>query len=439
MSERTEHPDGAIPHAVVWGAAVLLYLGIHQVLLRVVALDFETLAVNLYYQDFAPPPWMPVGRVAILAGAAPLLVTCMARLGYRIAGRFTDVADPIADASAGRRTLLGFALGLPALLFVPATAAGMVVWLLAEGAWWVQWYHNQAMALYWLMAYGLPYLAGALAALVGVGLWWSVRVRGRRGTARRVAASVALVLAGIAALPLLGLGAVHGSRTVPPSGLGLFANRCGECHVRTRALFFVKTPDEWERTVTRMREFEGADLDEAQADRVLGFLTGMRSFSDAWTYRTRCERCHLPGGLLAGRDPRDPAEWAGIVEGFATTSPYYYRADVRAQIVRHLESNASEPGATLGLDADTYARFRSVGETCGLCHSLSRAADRYRSASIDEVEAMVARMSARMHEPLDEGEQIGAARDYQELIADPARFGRLYPHDRPVVRDPLQW
>jgi len=437
LSERTPGPDGAPTHAIVWGAALLATLAVQRLLLRVVALDFETLAVNLYYQDFAPPPWMAPGRLAVLLGALPLLTVALARLGYRIGGR--TALDPFAALAWSRRALLGLALGVPGLVFTVPFATGMVVWLLVEGSWWVQWYHNQGIALYWLMGYGLPYGITAVAVLVLAGLWWAVRPPGRGGRARRIAEVGALVLVIATALPLFAITAVHGSRTVPPGGMGLFADRCGECHVRTRPLFFVKTPAEWERTVTRMRDFEGADLDERQSERVLGFLVGMRSFSDAWTYRTRCERCHLPGGLHAGQDRRDPAEWPAIVEGFETTSPYYYRQDVRDQIVRHLEREASEPGATLGLDADSYARFRAVGDTCRTCHSLSRAADRYRSAPIDHVEAMVDRMNARMADPLDEGQRIGIARDYQELIADPARFDRLYPHDRPVTEDPLPW
>ncbi len=374
MSEQTDRPAGATTHAVIWGAALLVYMVLYHLLLRVVALDFEALAVNLYYQDFAPPPWMVPGRVAILVGAAPLLITCLARLGYRISGHAGAATDPVSAMSRQGRVLLGVGLGLPALAFIPPFAAGMLVWLLAEAAWWVQWYHNQYTALYWLMLYGLPYLTGAVLVVVAVAIGWAVRSPGPRRRPRAALTTTILVLAGIATTPLGTLGALHGSRVLPTRGSGLFASRCGECHVRTRALFFVKTPAEWERTVTRMREFEGADLDEDQAQRVLGFVTGMRSFSDAWTYKTRCERCHLPGSRHAGEDRRDPAEWPAIVEGFASTSPYYYRQDVRDQIVRHLERTASEPGATLGLDAETYARFRAVGETCGLCHSLSRSA-----------------------------------------------------------------
>lgn len=448
MTERTERPSGATSHAVVWGVSALLYVGLLRFVLRIVALDFEALAVDLYYQDFAPPWWMSYGRAAVLAGAAPLAIAGMARIGYRLGGRFVPLTDPIAGLGRRSRVLLALGLGLPYLTFALPFAAGLLVWLLAEAAWWVQWYQHQFTAMSRLMTNGLPYLLVAVLACGALGTAWVVRrprstADGRRSTLRLVSTAVAAPLIAVALLPLAGLGFLHGVPAVTAPGAGLFSTRCGECHVRTRALFFVKTPAEWRRTVTRMREFEGADLDEGETERVIGFLTGMRSFSDAWTYRTRCERCHqlggMPGGLHAGREPRDPAEWPGIVEGFTRTSPYYYREDVRDQIVRHLEENASEPGATLGLDTETYAGFREVGGTCGICHSLSRSAELYRSVPIDEVESLVARMSARMATPLDEGEQIRAARRYQTLIADPVQFDRLYPHDRPVTEDPLLW
>lgn len=448
MTERTERPGGATSHAVVWGLSALLYVGLLRFALRIVALDFEALAVDLYYQDFAPPWWMAYGRAAVLVGAAPLVLTWMARLAYRIGGQFVSLRDPFAELDRRSRVLLALGIGIPYLAFALPFAAGLLVWLLAEAAWWVQWYQHQFFAMTQLMTTGLPYLLAGVLVCGGWGTWWVVRAprppgSGQRGTLRLIVVAVGLPLVVVALAPLAGLAVLHGGPAFTAPGAGLFSTRCGECHVRTRALFFVKTPAEWRRTVTRMREFEGADLDEGETERVIGFLTGMRSFSDAWTYRTRCERCHqlggMPGGLHAGREPRDPAEWPGIVEGFTRTSPYYYREDVRDQIVRHLEENASEPGATLGLDEQTYAGFRQVGETCHTCHSLSRAAELYRSVPIDEVESLVARMSTKMATSLDEGQQIRTARDYQALIADPAQFDRLYPHDRPVTRDPLLW
>ena len=443
LSERTERPTWATAHAVIWGTSALVTLGIQWALLKVVALAFETLAVNRVYQDFAPTGWMPLGRAAVLLGALPILVVGLARIGYRIAARIRPVADPVDELGLGGRFLLAAGLALPAVFFVPAFAAGLLVWLLAEAAWWVQWYQHEYPAMHQLMSAGMPYLTAATGILCAVGVWWAATARRsgdrRRSTLGVVALALVLALAAVGIAPMAGLGALHGSRAVPAGGRGLFEDRCGECHVRTRALFFVKTPDEWRRTVTRMREFEGADLDVDEQERVIGFLEGMRSFSDAWTYRTRCERCHLPGGLHAGQHPRDPSEWPGIVEGFERTSPYYYREDVRNQIVRHLERTASEPGATQGLDPADHTRFRAVGETCGVCHSVSRAADRYRDSPIDRVEDLVARMNTKMARPPGEADQLRVARDYRDLIAHPAALPLLYPHDLPVTEDPLLW
>jgi len=231
--------------------------------------------------------------------------------------------------------------------------------------------------------------------------------------------------------------AAHGLRVVAAPGRSILEQTCDRCHRRTRPLYFIKTPAEWRRTVTRMKEFEKAPLDDEQKEDVIAFLGGMRSFSDAWTFRTRCQRCHVSSYL--GWDDRDPKDWAAIVDRVGRWSPYYYKQDVRGQIKAHLTATRGEQGATGGLDRATYERYHRVGRLCSPCHSISRSRERFSGKDLAAITRLVTDMRDKMVTRFPRAEIRDLATTYKELLDRPELLPRLFPHDRLVKEGGPPW
>ena len=186
-----------------------------------------------------------------------------------------------------------------------------------------------------------------------------------------------------------------------------------------------------------MRDKVPGSISAADAARVEAFLVNVRATSPDSAFRSRCQRCH--GSTWSAWRPRPQAQWQGIADRIARWSPGYYRQPVAEQLVAWLDAGLGEESATMGLPAADWERFRRVEERCATCHSISWNAERYRVAEEAEAQAvaMVARMSQKMVDPLPAGMIEPLARDWLDLIADPAAFASLFPHDRPLP-DPSQ-
>jgi hypothetical protein len=199
-------------------------------------------------------------------------------------------------------------------------------------------------------------------------------------------------------------------------------------------LFFVRTPDDWRRSLESTC-FPRAAVPEADRAEIVSFLTGMRSFSDSWVFRTRCQRCHVASALTW--DDRHPDDWQSIVQRIARYSPYYYNEAAQAQIVRHLATTSGTDDG--GSTNDEGARRRLAVRSCTPCHFFSRNADAYRKVSEMEADALVRRMNDRMAAPLSADELRDVTAVWRAAVASTETLRGLVPHDRPVLEGGLPW
>lgn len=57
-----------------------------------------------------------------------------------------------------------------------------------------------------------------------------------------------------------------------PENKALFAEKCSKCHSLDRATSKSHNHKEWQETIQRMRELNGARLTDLEAERVAGYL-----------------------------------------------------------------------------------------------------------------------------------------------------------------------
>lgn len=424
--------------------AVVLYLVALFPLARVLVLDLESYLYNL--QNITggnPVGWLPWGRAALLWGGLPLFVLAVSAVGYRLARRF--IGDPLATLSSRARASLGVVALVPWFALSVPLGITLCVWASVEVLWWIEWYGHVAPTTDWLLYSGPRVVVPVLVAFGGTVCIAAVMGRRRRGfSAAAIRVFLALMVV-FTASPLI-VSTVHATRVWRLPGRAEFVKSCHQCHVRSQTLYFVKTPAEWERTLERMADYEYPPLYEDESDAidqvtdeeeavVLEFVTGMRSFSDAWTFRTRCQRCHDAHSW----SPRRPDDWQRIVDRHERWSPYYHRKDVRDQVTAHLVAEYTDESATLGLDADLYERAHDLDRTCSSCHALSRADLRYRGAPVEVRAEVIARMVHKMGEPLTDAEIASMVDVWSEVTSDPERFDLLFPHDRPTREGGLPW
>ncbi len=439
-------------HLLVWGAALALYvLGPYR-FGRILALDFEALIINLS-QDYSPMQaapwfasrdWVPAGKLLLWLGPLPTTLLVGARVGYRLLRKPLDGANPLARLPGRARVLLMMLALLPLVAACFPFVLALSVWVSVEAYAWIQWYRHVDPA----MAYIREVVP--LAAMPGALLlsWWAVSRALRPGEVTpwraRPGWRKALTVGGaLAALPVLAafgavgtVAALHGSRVAAAPGRAIFEEQCGGCHDLALSLYYIKTPAEWRRTVETQVKEEGVPLTREQQDDVHAFLSGMRSFSDGWTFRTRCQRCHRS---TSGWEDRTREDWASIVERVARYSPYYYRPDVRGQLLSHLSRTHTDSEGRLGQERAAYKSFREVGERCGSCHALSIEKERYEEAGLGKIQALVRRMSGKMAHALTVEEQQALAITYRALLRDPKLMSRLFPHDRPAEDKVIKW
>jgi len=429
--------SGALPHALVWAVAVVLYLTVGFRFASLFALEFRALMTNLSLDKFTDTAWIPWGENLLRFAAAPLFLFFIIALLYRLLARWNVAANPLANRSFGFRILIGAITLLPYTAFCWFAAQVWAVWISVEVFWWIQWYSHIDPAMEWIRA-NVPLVAAPSLFLTGVWLWWLAWPRKTPATRTRSVFrwAGAVVLLFVLISPLT-LGLLRFGRIGFAPGFSVFERHCGQCHANARPLYFIKTPAEWRRTVKRMRKLENVPLDDRQEARVAQFLLGMRSFSDEWTFNTRCRRCHVTSHR--NWEKRRPEDWAAITRRIARYSPYYYRPDVQNQIVQHLTSARSAPDAALGLDPTEYDAYQLIDKTCSACHALSRQQERYRQISLEEAEQLVRRMSEKMPEPPTEDRIQSLATGYREMIGQPELLRRLFPHDEPVLSGGPSW
>ena len=431
-----QHPWRILAFSVALAAyGVLLWQ-----LLPALALDLEALIVNSFpdHQHKDTAIWW--SHLILRYGSIPLGLPLLARLLLWAVPRAGSWAGLLGRIPLPLKLLWALILLILYGVFCAPLALALSVWLSVEAYWWIQWHQNIHPLLDRVLDYSLyialPGLLLLLPFLVRFHLWGPPKKgsRARVWVVRGLSALLLLAALALLAPAILG-GSVHASRVALTPGRTILENTCNKCHVRTRPLYFIKTPAEWRRTVTRMKEHEKAPLSKAQKEDVLAFLGGMRSFSDAWTFRTRCQRCHVASYL--GWEDRDPQDWAAIVNRISRWSPYYYKKDVQDQIVALLKTTRSTAGSTLGLDRQTYQRLWKVGQVCSSCHAVSREVGRYKGD--EAITRLVTDMREKMVSPFDREKIPSFAASYKELISDVERLHKLFPHDRLVQQGGPPW
>jgi mono/diheme cytochrome c family protein len=407
------------------------------------ALDYEALVLNLFHAREGTLQHLEAGKWILRFGAAPLVFLACVGLIYRLLQRFAKINNPIVGQSATLKFALGLAAFIPYAAFCAPLSRAASAWISIEVFWWIQWYDNINPAMDWISEFG-PYFVFPSALTIGLSALLFVfndpakeKKRSWGAILARIPWRITVAAALIAAFVPGVISLIHASRVAFAPGLRTFETNCGQCHANSRPLYFIKTPVEWRRTVTRMQEMEKAPITDREREKAISFLAGMRSYSDRWTFATRCGACHVVSHLAW--EKRRPEEWGNIAERIARWSPYYFRPDVRDQIAAHLINTRSDPTATLGIDASDYQKFHRLENACASCHSISRRYEKYQNASRDEISVLVRRMSGKMPTPLSEEEITGITQYYGDAISDMERFDKLFPHDRPLAPGGLPW
>jgi hypothetical protein len=391
---------------------------------------------------FTPPVvgdgWATAGALALYGGALPLLALLLVELGLRCRARRAPGARTLRDLASSRRALLATAALLPFAAFAVPLALALCVWLVVEVFPWLEWFDHSSQLTETLLIWGFaPLLAGVL--LTGA---WLARTALRRRPApaapaspsarrRRFAWRLALALPlSLPPLAVAGLGlAPHAVRLVPALGTeAALARHCAGCHSPLAPLHFVRSPDDWRRSLAATC-FPRAAVPADEREEILSFVVAARSFSDATAFRTRCQRCHGLGTW--GWADRHPEDWAGIVGRVGRYSPFYYDPGVQTQIVRHLAATRAAPA-----DGAEGAQRRLAVRACTACHFFSRGV-RTLPPAVSEADAvaLVRRMSARMAQPLTEPEIQAVAAVWRATVHDPAALRALVPHDRPQLEE----
>lgn len=107
--------------------------------------------------------------------------------------------------------------------------------------------------------------------------------------------------------------AATGAETSPlAEGRSLYESKCATCHTLERSLAVKSDRAGWESTVNRMIT-QGAQLDKAQVEPILGYLSAKSSFE------TKCNACHdLQRPLTAIKNPE---QWKATVTRMAAMQP----------------------------------------------------------------------------------------------------------------------
>lgn len=408
-------------------------------------LDFETLVQNLWqdwwYPTSAPAwyiklGWIPVGKALLLFAATPLFVAVFASVIYRIFGQ--SEANPLTNLTPKCKVLAGVIMaGLFGAFSWPFSQA-LSTWLWAEAFWWIQWHDN--------IDPGMTFFLGTVQYLIFPGfLFAGVLVTTctlKKKNEKKKSLKIKMVFLPVILLIVISAAALvacapRAARIYSTPGQKIFEVKCGDCHTRALALYYLKTPSEWKRTMQTQVEVEGVRLSEKELDDVTAFMLAMRSYPDAWTFRTRCQRCH--GFSYLSWDKRREEDWEAITGRLARWSPYFYRDDAATQVVAHLAKTRSDPKATLGLPEKKYDQYHKTDLLCGACHSLSIETDKYKGAKPDKIHTLFARMRRKAPANFEDVNQPELERAYSELISDPELLSRLFPHDRPILSGGLPW
>lgn len=430
----------------------VFYLTIPLYYLKIMSLDYYALMTNLLSEPRAddPLPWyannyfMQIGKIFLQWGGLPLFLLMVGNLGSYIDLRRGN--KRYFHFLQKHKFLLITIACLTFLFFCFPFSLAFSVWISVEAFWWIQWYNNVNFLTNDLLLM-LPNYLFPILYLLGMSLMFASfpsENKKKKRTSQPLVfwilrlLRVAFFVSALILVVCIGsVGILHASRINSINGPKVFTNKCAGCHDLYLPLYLVKTPNEWRRTIDNQINIEKVELTAKEKKRITQFLLGMRSFSDSWTFRTRCQRCHIVSYYQW--EKRTPDDWKNIVHRIAKWSPYYYNADVREQVINFLVANFSQETNTFGLKPEVFANYQTVEKTCSQCHSLSYGAERYQNADQKVLVRMVSRMNRKMPTSIPDQEIDFFASTYRKMISDQTVFQRMLPHDRPVFQGGLPW
>lgn len=191
-------------------------------------------------------------------------------------------------------------------------------------------------------------------------------------------------------------------------GDALINARCTVCHTRERIDLKQSNGadrDAWVTTVDRMISY-GAQLDEAEREAVLNFLTGTAAAPSAppptsldgeTLITTRCTVCHTRERIDTAS--KDAAGWTATIDRMISYGAQL-GPDEREALIGYLAERGATaaPSTTAGLDAEGL-----INERCTVCHSRER---------IDAASKDAAGWAATVDRMIGYGAQLsGAERD----------------------------
>jgi hypothetical protein len=428
---------------------ISLFIGISVYLIfilpmtRIPAMDFSSLMGNLslsnYETQVIDDTWMTGGVWALKFALLPLFLLLIFRFYFCLRQGCESAGNIIGEISRKSKVLIFIVVGIPLAVFSLAFADAFFVWLNIEVYWWIQWYGNLEPARRFMY----DHLRTPTAAVTFItGLWLTHRAlrkppewksKWRKRAYYTLTTLLAAPLAAFVVIILAVSGLRYSRINAAVVDAPLFEKTCGQCHKFTRPLYFVKTPAEWRRLVGKMKKEQGVPLTDRTEERITRFLCGMRSFSDEWTFRTRCQRCHL--GSYLSWEKRRPEDWEMIVDRVARYSPHYFQPTVKKQIVDHLRADFSDESATMGASNPSYDTILATIKSCTQCHYFSRNIEMQRSTRGDSDIELIRRMSEQMTIPITENQIEEVAAAYRYIISNDAHLAGHVPHDRPVLSE----
>jgi len=240
---------------------------------------------------------------------------------------------------------------------------------------------------------------------------------------------LAAVASAVVSAPMFLINAVYFVRTGPGFERGLQREKCSVCHSPYRPYHFIKAPESWRVTVTRMRNLEGAEVSEQEAEKIIGYLQRKLSFSDAWLFRAKCLRCHNQKQITA--TARTAEEWELIVQRMSRVSPYAFRNEWSRQLNRHTAANlAVEPPPADSPEGTAKQNKILFERKCGACHELGLALT--SEATGEDAVALVERMAAKAPAVIAQNHVAPLAETLATLLRERGSLITLFPHDKKI-------
>jgi cytochrome c2 len=165
----------------------------------------------------------------------------------------------------------------------------------------------------------------------------------------------------------------RGDRTVKKKemslegGMQLFAEKCSECHVLTRALSVIKDPEIWDQTIKRMQYYSKGGITDQQA-KVLVRLHVAEQQREIDAFRQSCTQCHDDERINSRSMSEE--QWLATIRRMQKKAPELI-PDERINLL------------TAYFHRRELAMAKIFSGKCQLCHYGTAGEDPFESPSVD--------------------------------------------------------